>query len=171
MPFGNTFHGRNTYVHIFTCLPSSPSNYLIAEGWTRCYAHIVLKTGRCILLHKHMKTSMTNQIHGQSKSGTAFRTQWKTCQCLRNACTVAKWIQSTAAQSMLWSNNFMYSCTETYWWLAALHVHVGFVIPLMIRVRDWRLWIAIIALHCQPETTRGPSYFLQSNTNACFSSV
>ena len=114
MPFGNTFHGKNTYAHIFTCLPSSPSNYLIAEGWTRCYAHIVLKTGRCILLHKHMKTSMTNQIHGQSKSGTAFRTQWKTCQCLRNACTVAKWIQSTAAQSMLWSNEFiyMYTCID-----------------------------------------------------------
>ena len=47
MPFGNTFHGKNTYAHIFTCLPSSPSNYLIAEGWTRCYAHIVLKTCRC----------------------------------------------------------------------------------------------------------------------------
>ena len=135
MPFENTFHGRNTFAHIFTCLPSSPSNYLIAEGWTRCYAHIVLKTGRCILLHKHMKTSMTNQIHDTrykstclkaAKSDTAFRAQWKTCQCLRNACIVAKWIQSTAAQSMLWSNEFiyMYTCKETYWWFEALVVQL-----------------------------------------------
>ena len=73
MPFENTFHGRNTFAHIFTCLPSSPSNYLIAEGWTRCYAHIVLKTGRCILLHKHMKTSMTTQIQVYMFKGRQVR--------------------------------------------------------------------------------------------------